>query len=98
MIQYETLIDRMKALKEETQNEIEQRRRRTLTLEGTPAKPTGTITEICNELACSGEDGERLACMFRSRANSSALVRELQKARKDGELFEEGEGAARRQR
>jgi SNF2 family DNA or RNA helicase len=87
MIQYETLIDRMGALKEETLNEIEERRRRALTLEGTPAKPTRTITEIYNELASSGEDGERLASMFRSRANSSALVRELQKARRNGELL-----------
>jgi len=87
MIQYEILIDRMKTLKEETLKEVDERRRRALTLEGTPAKPTKTITEIYDELAKSGEEGERLAKIFRNRANSSALVRELQKARKNGMLL-----------
>lgn len=87
MIQYEILIGRMKALKEETMKEIEERRRRALTLEGTPSKPTKAIMEVYDELARSGEEGERLAIAFKNRANSSSLVRELQRARKDGQLL-----------
>jgi len=87
MIPYEILIDRMKAIKEETLKEIEERRRRALTLEGTPAKVTKEIAEIYEALAQLGDEGEALAAKFRSMANKSALVKELQKARKNGMLL-----------
>ena len=87
MIPYEILIDRMKAIKKETLKEIEERRRRALTLEGTPAKVTKEISEIYEALAESGDEGEALAAKFRSMANKSALVKELQKARKNGMLL-----------
>jgi hypothetical protein len=60
---------------------------RTVALEGTPAKPSRVVREILDELARSGAGGEELAAAFREMANRSALVRELQEARKNGEPF-----------
>jgi SNF2 family DNA or RNA helicase len=87
MIQYASLIDRMREMKGELAAELERRRQRSATLEGTPAKPSKVVREIFDELARSGAEGEELAAAFREMANRSALVRELQEARKNGELF-----------
>ncbi len=88
MIRYDILIDRLKTMKEELMDELEERRKRGITLLGSVAKPSKVITQIYDELAKNCENGERLALLFKKRANSPALVKTLDDARKKGKLCE----------
>jgi len=85
-ISYENLIRRMREIKAELKEELESRRAKEITVGGTPMKATQAIKEIYDELAKSGEDGEKLAITFRKLSNRQTLVIALQQARRSGIL------------
>ena len=87
-INYDSLIDRMRAMKQELAAEVDAVRIRRRTLEGTAQRPTRAIKEIYDELARHDPDGERLALLFRRNSSRQTLVRALLKAREDGFLVE----------
>src|SRR5205807_10236436 len=86
-IDYAPLIEHMKEMKSTLKNDLDTRRRREKTLEGTPPKVTQTIREIFDALANSGEDGEKLANIFRKAAGRYNLVSALKKAERSGNLI-----------
>ncbi len=88
MIDYSRLIERMKLMKKELLDELESRRKKALTNEGMPARSTKTIQEIYNSLASSGDEGEKLASIFRDNSSRATLVRELGLAKQSGNLLE----------
>jgi len=87
-IDYELLIERMSRMKEELKTEIESSIRREKTIEGTTPRTTSIIKEIFDELAKSGEDGEKLASTFRKVASRQSVVSALNRARREGNLLE----------
>jgi SNF2 family DNA or RNA helicase len=86
-IQYEPLIERMTEMKHELKAEIESSRKREKAIEGFPVRATSIIKEIYDELAKSGEDGEKLASAFRKVASRQSVVATLQRARREGTLI-----------
>lgn len=88
MIDYNQLIERMKGMKNELKEELESRRLREKTLQGTPPRVTKTIREIYDALANSGDDGERLANIFRKVAGRQNLVNALKQAYHAGNLIQ----------
>ena len=87
-IDYGTLIDRMKKMKEDLRRELKERREREITLGGTPFRATKAIKGIFDALANSGVDGELLAIRFREASNSQSVVTALQRAMNEGKLLE----------
>lgn len=87
-IRYELLIDRMIEMKEELKAELESGKRRERTIEGVAPRATSAIKEIFDELAKSGEEGEKLAIAFRKVAGRQAIVNALNRARREGKLVE----------
>ena len=88
LIDYEDLINRLKELKKELKTELESGRKRKKTIEGTVPRVTSMIRGIYDELAKSGEDGEKLAIAFRRAASRQSVVRSLQQAKRAGNLIE----------
>jgi len=86
-IQYEPLIQRMTEMKHELKAEIESSRKREKAIEGFPVRATSIIKEIYDELARSGEDGEKLASAFRKVSSRQSVVATLQRARREGTLI-----------
>ena len=86
-IRYEPLIERMTEMKHELKAEIESSRKREKAIEGFPVRATSIIKEIYDELAKSGEDGEKLASAFRKAASRQSVVATLQRARREGTLI-----------
>jgi hypothetical protein len=87
-IDYGALIERMKEMKGELKQELDSRRRREKTLQGTPPKATQTIREIYDALANSGDDGERLANIFKKVAGRQSIVSALKQAMRSGNLVQ----------
>lgn len=87
-IRYELLIERMIEMKEKLKAEIESSRRREVTIEGTTPRTTSIIRKIYDELAKSGDDGEKLASAFRKVASRQSVVSALHRARRRGKLVE----------
>lgn len=87
-IRYELLIERMIEMKEKLKAEIESSRRREVTIEGTTPRTTSIIKKIYDELAKSGDDGEKLASAFRKVASRQSVVSALHRARRRGKLIE----------
>jgi hypothetical protein len=85
-IDYGLLIDHMKDLKNEMKWELESRRRREKALKGGPPKVTQTIREIYDALANSGDDGEKLANIFKKVAGRQSIVSALRQAMRSGDL------------
>jgi superfamily II DNA or RNA helicase len=85
-IDYEKLIERMTQIKQELKAEIEASKRREKAIEGFPIKATSIIKEIYDELAKSGEDGEKLATAFRKASSRQSVVTALHRARREGNL------------
>lgn len=75
-------------MKEKLKTEIESSRRREKTIEGMAPRATSIIRKIYQELAKSGDDGEKLASAFRKVASRQGVVSALQRARKRGNLIE----------
>jgi len=87
-INYDSLIDRMRTMKQELATEVDAAKIRRRTLEGTAQRPSRVIKEIFDELAQHDPDGERLALLFRRNSSKQTLVRALAKAREEGTLVE----------
>lgn len=87
-IEYEKLIERMAEIKQELREEIETRKRREKSLERVPVKATSIIKEIYDELAKSGEEGEKLATAFRKASSRPSVVNILSRARREGNLLQ----------
>ena len=87
-IDYSLLIENMKNMKDETKWDLESRRRREKTLQGTPPKVTQTIREIYDALANSGDDGEKLANAFKKVASRQSIVSSLKQAMRSGDLVQ----------
>ena len=86
-IDYNSLISRMKDMKEDLRQQLEARANRERALEGVPTRASQPIREIFDELANSGiEDAERLAMLFRKQSNRQTVVAALQNARRQGQL------------
>jgi superfamily II DNA or RNA helicase len=96
-IGYESLIDRMIEMKEELKTEIESSRRREKTIEGVAPRATSAIKEIFDELAKSGEEGERMAIAFRKVAGRQGIVNALNRARREGRLLEKARELLRKE-
>jgi predicted transcriptional regulator len=78
----------MKEMKGELKQELESRRRREKTLQGAPPKATKTIREIYDALANSGDDGEKLANIFKKVAGRQSIVNALNQAMRSGNLVQ----------
>jgi hypothetical protein len=87
-IDYRPLIEYMKDMKSEMKRELESRRRREKTLHGSPPKVTQTIREIYDALANSGDDGEKLANIFKKVAGRQSIVSALRQAMRSGDLIQ----------
>jgi superfamily II DNA or RNA helicase len=87
-IGYDSLIDRMIEMKEELRAERESSKVREKTIEGVAPRATVAIKEIFDELAKSGEEGERLAIAFRKVSGRQGIVNALNRARREGKLVE----------
>jgi len=87
-IEYELLIHRMIEMKEKLKAEIESSRRREVTIEGMTPRTTSIIKKIYDELAKSGDDGEKLASAFRKVASRQSVVSALHRARRRGKLID----------
>jgi superfamily II DNA or RNA helicase len=86
-IGYEKLIERMSRIKQELKAEIETSKRREKAIAGFPIKATHIIKEIFDELAKSGEEGEKLAIAFRKASSRQSVVNALNHARREGNLL-----------
>jgi len=87
-ISYEKLIECIVKIKQELKAEIERSKRREKTIAGFPIKATSTIKEIYDELAKSGEEGEKLAVAFRKASSRQNIVTALNRARREGTLLQ----------
>jgi 5-methylthioribose kinase len=67
------------------------------TIEGVVPRATSTIKEIYDELAKSGEEGEKLAIAFRKVAGRQAIVNALNRARREGRLLEKARELLRKE-
>lgn len=75
-------------IKEELQAEIEASKKREKAIEGFPVRATSIIKAIYDELAKSGEDGEKLAIAFRKASSRQSVVTALNRARRKGNLLQ----------
>jgi hypothetical protein len=87
-IDYSLLIEHMKDMKGELKQELESRRKREKTLKGVPPKVTQTIRDIYDALANSGDDGEKLANIFKKVAGRQSIVNALNQAMRSGNLVQ----------
>jgi hypothetical protein len=75
-------------IKQELKTEIETSKKREKAIEGFPIKATLIIKEIYDELAKSGEGGEKLAIAFRKASSRQSVVAALNRARREGNLIQ----------
>lgn len=84
-IDYSTLLKYMKEMKREVYNEIESNLRKQLTIGSSPLKANKVIKEIYDELS---RIDEKLAVKFRENSNKPYIVDTLNRARKEGKLYD----------
>ncbi|BAJ50608.1 DNA/RNA helicase [Candidatus Caldarchaeum subterraneum] len=88
-INYDTLVDKLKQLKEELKTELDKKHAIETTIEGMPIHSNKTIREIYDALEKTGEEGIKLAAIFKKHANNPNIVKQLKKALNQGNLLEE---------
>jgi hypothetical protein len=86
-IDYESLVDVLRALKVELLNEIREKERVRITRERVPTSPNKVVKEIYDTLEKMGEI--ELAARFREASSNSRTVTLLKKALEKGRLVEE---------
>lgn len=90
-VDYENLIQRLVQVKQELLDDLTKAARKMDTIRGAPVEVTRDVRDVYNALAKLGSRGEKLAAIFRKRANDRALVQMLKDAWKKGKLLEEAE-------
>lgn len=84
-IDYSTLLNYMRDMKDELYNEIKMGLKKKLTLGSVPIRANKTIKDIYDELS---KVDEELAVKFRDNSNKPFIVDTLIKAKKEGKLVE----------
>ncbi|MEM4560049.1 MAG: hypothetical protein QXS57_01320, partial [Candidatus Caldarchaeum sp.] len=87
-IPYDEIIPLLRKAKSKLLEELREQEKRQATLLGF-VKPDKRIKQIYEALARHGDEGERLAAMFKKVAGSKAVVDQLWRALRDGRLVDE---------
>ncbi|MCS7127160.1 MAG: helicase-related protein [Thaumarchaeota archaeon] len=87
-IDYEIIIPLLKMTKENLLKELEEQVKRAKTMTG-PFRPDRKVRQIYETLSSHGQDGEKLAAMFRKVSESKIIVDQLWRAMQQGKLMEE---------
>jgi len=86
-IEYDELVPKLKMVKESLKKEFE--KLESIRATGLALGADRRIKTLFNELSLAGEEGERLAVLFRRVANSPRVVELLWNAYRRGKLIEE---------
>jgi len=87
-IDYRTLVERLRKVKEELLHELKEEQAKLRTREGVPVRTTKKAREVYNAL---GRENEELAAVFREHCDRGIVVDELYRAMKEGRLLEVAE-------